>query len=84
MYTPTCWQLTHDIDGAKNGAKWQMLPNVGPTFSNMLLTCRPTHQCCVKIGDAKIQQTQLRWAQMPTMQRHGMKLLVLTMTGLLP
>jgi hypothetical protein len=50
----------HDIDGAKYGAKWQMSPNVGPTFSNMLLTCRPTRQCCVKIGDADIRQTQLR------------------------
>jgi hypothetical protein len=49
----------HDIDGAKNGAKWQMSPNVGPTFFDMLPTCRPTHQCRVKIGDADIRQTQL-------------------------
>jgi hypothetical protein len=44
----------HDIDGAKNGAKWQMLPNVGPKFSNMLLTCCPIRQCRVKIGNADI------------------------------
>ncbi len=55
-------QKRHDIDGAKNGAKWQMLPNVGPTFSDMSPTCRPTRQCCVKIGDADIRQTQLRRA----------------------
>ena len=45
----------HNIDdGAKNGAKWQMSPNVGPTFSDMSPTCRPTHQCRVEIGNADI------------------------------
>jgi hypothetical protein len=52
-------QKWHDIDGAKNGAKWQMSPNVGPTFSDMLPTCRPTRQCRIKIDDADIRQTQL-------------------------
>jgi hypothetical protein len=37
----------------------QMSPNVGPTFSDMSPTCRPTRQCSVKIADADIQQTQL-------------------------
>jgi hypothetical protein len=37
----------------------QMSPNVGPTFSDMSPTCRPTRQCFVKIADADIQQTQL-------------------------
>jgi hypothetical protein len=49
----------HDIDGAKNGAKRQMLPNVGPTFSDMLPTCHPTRQCCVEIGNTNFQLTQL-------------------------
>jgi hypothetical protein len=31
-----------------------MLPNVGPTFSDMSPTCRPTRQCCVKIADTNI------------------------------
>jgi hypothetical protein len=53
-------QKRHDIYGAKNGEKWQMLPNVGSTFSDISLTCHPTSQCCVKIADANIQQTQLR------------------------
>jgi hypothetical protein len=48
-----------DIYGAKNGEKWQMLPNVGPTFSDISPTCRPTCQCCVKVADANIRQTQL-------------------------
>ncbi len=52
-------QKRHDIGGAKNGAKWQMLPNVEPTFSDMLPTCHPARQCCVKIGDTIIRQTQL-------------------------
>ncbi len=52
-------QKQHDIDGAKNGAKWQMSPNVGPTFSDILPTCHPTRQCCIKIGDTNIRQTQL-------------------------
>jgi hypothetical protein len=47
------------MDGAKNGEKWQMLPNVGPTFSDMSPTCRPTRQCRIKIVDADIQRTQL-------------------------
>ncbi len=55
-------QKQHYIDGVKNGAKWQMLPNVRPTFSNMLLTCHPTRQCCVKIANANIRQTQLSYA----------------------
>jgi hypothetical protein len=37
----------------------QMLPNVGPTFSDMSLTYRPTHQCRIKIANADIRQTQL-------------------------
>jgi hypothetical protein len=49
----------HDIDGAKNGAKWQMSPNVGSIFSDMSPTCRPTRQCRVKIGNADIRKTQL-------------------------
>jgi hypothetical protein len=52
-------QKQHSIDGTKNGAKWQMLLNVGPTFSDMSPTCCPTHQCHVKIGNADIRQTQL-------------------------
>ena len=64
-YVCTCWYVSnprkwHDIDGAENGEKWKMLPNVGPTFSNMSLTCHPTHQCRVEIANADIQQTQLR------------------------
>ncbi len=65
VYVCTCRhvgnsQKRHNIDGAKNGAKWQVLLNVGPTFSDMLPICCPTHQCCVEIGNADIQQTQLR------------------------
>jgi hypothetical protein len=40
-----------------------MSPNVSPTFNIMLLKCRPTHQCCLKIADADTQQTQTRIAQ---------------------
>ena len=59
-------QKRNDIDGAKNGEKWQMLLNVGPTFSDMLPTCCPTRQCCIKIGDADIRQTQLRSSEPPS------------------
>ena len=52
-------QKRHDIYGAKNGEKWQMSPNVGLTFSDMLPTFCRTHQCCIKIGNANIRQTQL-------------------------
>ena len=57
-------QKQHEIDRAKNGAKWQMLPNVGPTFSDMSPTCCPTHQCRVEIGDADIRQSQLSYCSM--------------------
>ena len=50
----------HDIDGPKMEQERQMLPNVGPTFSDMSPTCRPTRQCCVKIANADIRQTHLR------------------------
>ncbi len=49
----------HDIDGPKMEQERQMSPNVGPTFSNMSLTCHPTRQCRVKIANANIRQTQL-------------------------
>ncbi len=49
----------HDIDGPKMEQERQMLPNVGPTFSDMSPTCRRTCQRCIKIADADIQQTQL-------------------------
>jgi hypothetical protein len=50
----------HDIYRAKNGEKWQMSPNVGPTFSDISPTCCPTRQCCIKIANTDIRQTQLR------------------------
>jgi hypothetical protein len=50
----------HDIDGLKMEHERQMSLIVGPTFSDMSPTCRPTRQCCVKIADADIRQTQLR------------------------
>jgi hypothetical protein len=52
----------HDIDGPKMEQERQMSPNVGPTFFDMSPTCRPSRQCCVKIADANIRQTQLRSA----------------------
>jgi hypothetical protein len=63
-YVCTCQHVAktrkrQDIVGAKNGEKWQMSPNVGPTFSDILPTCRPTRQCHIKIADADIRQTQL-------------------------
>jgi hypothetical protein len=57
----------HDIDGPKMEQERQMLPNVGPTFYDMSRTCRPTHQCCVKIADADIRQTQLGWQPGPSL-----------------
>jgi hypothetical protein len=60
----------HDIDGPKMEQERQMLPNVRPTFSDMSPTCRPTRQCCVKIADADIRQTQLRlMLSIPTQKR---------------
>ncbi len=54
-------QKRHDIDRPKMEQERQMSPNVGPTFSDMSPTCCPTQQCRVKIANADIQQTQLRW-----------------------
>jgi hypothetical protein len=52
-------QKRHDIDGPKMEQERQMSPNVGPTFSDMSPTCHLTRQCCVKIANADIRQTQL-------------------------
>jgi hypothetical protein len=52
-------QKQHDIDGPKMEQERQMSPNVGPTFSDMSPTCRPTRQCRVKIANVNIRQTQL-------------------------
>jgi hypothetical protein len=54
-------QKRHNIDELKMEQERQMSPNAGRTFSDMSPTCRPTCQCCVKIADADIRQTQLRY-----------------------
>jgi hypothetical protein len=64
-------QKRHNIYGAKNGEKWQMLPNVGPTFSDILPTCRPTRQCRIKNADADIRQTQLSLATSYCLNRNN-------------
>ncbi len=64
-YISTCWHVGnsrkwHDIYRPKmEQEEKQMLPNVGPIFSNMSPTCCPTRQCRVKIANADIRQTQL-------------------------
>ncbi len=72
-YVHADMSATHENDniyGAKNGEKWQMSPNVGRTFSDMLPTCRPTGQCRVEIANANIQQTQLSLAPPNTIKKH--------------
>ncbi len=60
---------THKNDTTLTGKKMeqerQMSPNVGPTFSNMSPTCRPTRQCRIKIANADIRQTQLSSSDLP-------------------
>jgi hypothetical protein len=64
MYVHADMLATHENDTTLTGPKMeqerQMSPNGGPTFSDMLLKCHPTHYCHVKIADADIRQTQLR------------------------
>ncbi len=65
MYVHADMSATHENDTTLMGQKWnkkgrcpQML---GRHFPDMSLTCRPTRQCRVKIANADIRQTQLRW-----------------------